>query len=59
MILKIKKIKKELLKGAAKSAGLTLIIKFAIGFFDIDSIGKLIGFFCRNSSGHYFIQKGI
>ena len=36
--------RKSIITGAAKSAGLTILIKFAIGFFDIDSISKLIGF---------------
>lgn len=56
---KNKEDKKELLKGAAKSAGLTLIIKFAIGFFDIDSIGKLIGFFVGIAVVIILYKKGV
>ncbi len=56
---KNEKDRKELLKGAAKSAGLSLLIKFALGFFDIDSIGKLIGFFLGIAVVVILYKKGI
>ena len=51
--------RKLILKGAAKSAGLTILIKFALGFFDIDSINKLIGFLVGIVIGVLLYKKGI
>ena len=51
--------RKALLKGAAKSVGLSLAIKFAIGFFDIDSISKLIGFFVGLAVIVILYKKGL
>ena len=56
---KTKKDREALIKGAAKSAGLSLIIKFAIGIFDIDSMSKLIGFFVGIAVIIILYKKGI
>lgn len=57
--LKSEEDREALLKGAAKSAGLSLVIKFAIGFFDIDSISKLIGFFVGIAIIIILYKKGL
>ena len=57
--LKSEEDREALFKGAAKSAGLSLVIKFAIGFFDIDSISKLIGFFVGIAIIIILYKKGL
>ena len=41
---KDKNEKEKIIKGAFKGAGITLLIKLAIGILDIDSISEMIGF---------------
>lgn len=54
---KDKNDKEKIIKGAFKGAGITLLIKFAIGVLDIDDISELIGFIVAMSMIILLVKK--